>query len=703
MKKAVILSCVVGLLGSCTERIDDSARYVFRGETTMSYLEKHADTYSSYVNLLKVTPVSTVSKTTVSQLLSARGNYTVFAPTNQAIQTYLDSLAERADYLTAPSFDAFTDSVKLDSIRKVIVYNSIIDSGDEEKCFEIARFPTKSGSEITLDNLNAHKLNVTYSLYSDSIFINRNCPIDMLNRDIPASNGVIHQMIKVIAPDDITASVYLHRILDTQEEGYLVMARAIQACGLLDTLNAIRDEKYEIMYQTGQIPDFPHMEWRGFADTGTAHAPAHRKYGFTIFAEPDDFWREQGIDPKDPNLLQKLQQWVKDQHKYSDEDCFTIDNDYWRNTDNLLYQWVTYHILPMRLVADRLVIHHNESGFSYDRPSELGIPVSEYYVPMGPRRLIKLIEGKETNGVFINRFPILANGRKENGHEIGCLPEKVGSRVGNDDDRAVISDLVNACIYPITAPIAYTDDIRDNLKKERLRLDAMGIFPEAMNNDIRKCPSTAEEHQYVYIPPTSLYQYFDDLLMNDQTNMVYFNAYKYGWPGKNGDEMKGVGRYEVTYRLPPVPRSGTYEIRYGLIATDKRGVAQVYFGDNLDYMPVVGIPMDWTIAPADQGTGWEADTDDQDYNAEIDKRMRNNGYMNGPRSECVSGNVGSSLREYTWAFRRILLRQYMEPNKVYYIRMKSVLESDAKEFYMDYMELCSKEIYDNPETPEDIW
>ena len=29
--------------------------------------------------------------------------------------------------------------------------------------------------------------------------------------------------------------------------------------------------------------------------------------------------------------------------------------------------------------------------------------------------------------------------------------------------------------------------------------------------------------------------------------------------------------------------------------------------------------------------------------------------------------------------------------------------SDAKEFYMDYIELCPKEVFDNPETPEDIW
>ena len=45
----------------------------------------------------------------------------------------------------------------------------------------------------------------------------------------------------------------------------------------------------------------------------------------------------------------------------------------------------------------------------------------------------------------------------------------------------------------------------------------------------------------------------------------------------------------------------------------------------------------------------------------------------------------------------------MDPDKTYYIRFKSVLDSDRKELYMDYLEFVSKEIFDNPEKPEDIW
>ena len=45
----------------------------------------------------------------------------------------------------------------------------------------------------------------------------------------------------------------------------------------------------------------------------------------------------------------------------------------------------------------------------------------------------------------------------------------------------------------------------------------------------------------------------------------------------------------------------------------------------------------------------------------------------------------------------------MDPDKTYYMRLKSVLDSEEKEFYMDYLEYCPKEVYDNPERPEDIW
>ena len=690
------------LLCSCTEDIDTSMRYVFKDQTVESYLRKYSDIYGEYLNLLHLTPVSSRSSTTMGQLLTARGHYTVFAPTNNAIQAYLETLVQEG-LIPSPSWNAFSDSLKLDSIRKVIVYNSIIDGGDNDEAYETSRFPLTEGAEFALANMNDRKLTVHYTaLNADSLYINRDCPVSIKNRDIRLVNGILHQMEKVIAPRDITAAAFLEDILDGQRQGFLVMARAIQACGLLDTLRAVRDEAYELKYQNGEIEDLPNMANKGFTQTGTAYAPEHRKYGFTIFAEPDEYWETQGLDPTSPDLPQQLQQWILEHRQFSAEMPFVANENY-ANPENLLYQWTTYHILPMKLAANRLVVHHNEMGYSLNQPLALGIPVWDFYTTIGQRRLMKLYESRESNGIYINRFPNLDNGRRGTYHELSCASGRAGCRVMCDDVRAMSSEILNACIYPIDAPLSYNDAVRASMQGYRIRYDGITIFPEAMNNDIRKKESYEEKHQFVFIPRTNTYKYFDDLNVNDQSHVVYFNAYGYDWFNLNGDEIKCVGHYEITLRLPPVPRSGVYELRYSVLAQPSRGIAQIYFGTDPNRLAVAGIPVDLTMKVSDRQTGWEEETEDMDYNAEVDKRMRNNGFMRGCKSVCELGNMKRTARDDVRQTRRIIARQYMDANKTYYLRVKSVLDSDRKEFYLDYLEYCAKEVYDNPVEPEDVW
>ena len=701
---AVALVCVCG----CTETIDTSARYVFTEETILSYLEKH-EAYSTYVDLLRKVDVSKISGSKVSQLLSARGVFTVFAPTNDAIQEYLETLVEEG-LITEPSWDAFPSQQKLDSIRKVIVFNSIINGGDEPDAFYYTYdFPDKSGDEFILANLNDEKLSVRYvDKEPDSIYINKDCPVSITERDILSINGVIHQIGKVIAPKNITATKYIQECLDEKKGDFLACFRVIQACGLLDTLNAERDEKYEELYQTGQIPNLVGMTSYGFAEGNTAYAPKHRLYGFTIFAEPDDFWRSEGIDPEAPDLLKKLTQWIIDNHQYSDEDKFTTDENY-ESEDNLLYQWITYHILPMRIPKGKLVFHFNEYGYNMAKPLTYSIPVYEFYTTMGKRRLFKLTESGASNGIYINRFPITDNGRRGTGEEIGCDPKKVGALVDADSPKAILEDMTNCIVYPIGAPISYNDEVRNDLQRNRIRFDGMSLFPEAMNNDIRLKKATGEDSKHVYIPNTvRTYNYFENMQQNADMNFVYYNAWNDDWCNLHRDEMKAVGRFDVTFKLPPVPRRGTYEVRYKVLATGKRGVAQLYFGSNPEKLPVTGIPIDLTKSPkgdpvtAEQ-MGWADDSSiDDDINAEIDKRMRNKGYMKGPKS--INSNDGTERdASDSENIRHIFVRQTLDPNETYYIRIKSVLNDENKEFYMDFIEYCAKEIYDNPIEPEDIW
>lgn len=706
----VILTSFILISGwACHENIDTSARYVFTSDCVMSYLEKH-DTYSEYVRLLKLTSISIVSKSTVGELLTARGHYTVFAPTNDAINEYLKKLhEEEPDLLSEPSWDAFYSDHKRDSIYKVIVLNSVIDSGDNEEAYLVNTFPPETGTEFPLNNMNDRRLSVRYITgYPDSVYINNTCPISISERDILATNGVIHQVGKVIAPKDITASMYLQDLLEHQKEGFLVMAKAIQACGLMDTLSKIRDEVYENRYLRGQIPDRVslYIDGHHHSTSGGLNpnwTPRHRLYGFTIFAETDDFWREQGLDPTAPSstLLPQLMQWIIDNHQYSDDDQFVTDEHYSKEA-NLLYQWTTYHILPFRTPSDRLVFHRNEFGYDANRQT-FTIPMYEIYTTMGKRRILKIYESKESNGVYLNRFPNLEQNRREVLHELSCDEDKVGCRIDKNPERAILNDIVNCCIYPIDAPLSYNDKVRDNLAKQRLRFDGMSLFPEAMSNDIRLKLSADQKNQDVYIPPTRIYNYFENMQMNDQTIFIYLNAYGYNWCNLHSDEMKAKGRFELTFKLPPVPRRGTYEFRYDVLPNGDRGIQQFYFGDDPKKMPAAGIPVNLTRGIGSMNVGYEPDGDDEDYNIEVDKRLRNNGVMKGAKTVTANGSSGDIERNRSSNLRYIVVRQTLDPDKTYYLRAKSVLDSEEMEFYMDYMEYCPKEVYDNPERPEDIW
>lgn len=693
-------------LASCSESIDTSSRYVFKDNTVVSYLESHGD-YSQYVSVLKKVRVSRRSNTSMYQLLSARGNYTVFAPTNKAIDAYLQKLVDE-ELIAYPSWSAFTDSAKLDSVRKVIAHNSVIDGGDmEEQTYYTSRFPDVNNGEISLPNMLDHKVSVTSFKNNDTVYVCGDCPLDPKNTDIPVINGVIHQTHKVIAPDDVTAARYFRKLLEKDEEGFLVMAKCLRACGLFDTLSAIRDEVYENLYQEGKIPDLNAYMSHGFTDasgnaSSNALSPEHRKYGFTIFAEPDSYWQQQGIDPHAGNVPELMQRWILDNNMYLTDDYHSTDADY-TNPDNVLNMWTTYHVLPMRIEANKLVYHWNETGYSRGTKVPT-IPVMEWYATLGKRRLLKIFESKESRGVYLNRFPNINKERAGDGHENSCDEDKVGCLIMKESEDAVTSDMVNAIMYPIDAPLVYNNATRNNLGRERLRFDCFALFPESMTNGIRRADSAQDKYNHVYIPTDKYYRYFDNMsIMSDDTHFIHFNGYNVSWENYDGDEDKWLGRYDVMFTLPPVPKRGTYELRYKVLATAARGVVQMYVGSDPDNLPVAGIPVDLTksIQALWGQSATVQDTDDQDYNAEIDKKMRNNGFMKA--SQSVASGSYKWERGNTVCSRRIIWRGTMDPNKTYYVRFKSVLDSDKKELYMDYMELCPKEVYDNPNEPEDLW
>ncbi len=702
--KALLWAIVTVLtVTSCKEDVDTSARYVFKYDTILSYLEKH-EQYSEYVNLLGLVPVGPVSSSTLYQLMSARGNYTVFAPTNEAIQTYLDTLAAK-NVIDAPSWEGFRDSTTLDSIRKVIVYNSIIDGGDNQKAYETVEFPTDNKAEFPMANMYDRKLIVEYKdNVPDSIWVN-GAPIDVKNRDIIAINGVIHSVTSVVAPSNNTLGYLLNAIVAGKQRGYYVAAMLVQQVGMLDTLSKYQDDVYEDLYERGLIKDIEHTSGIGYTK---GYVPEHRYYGYTFFAETDDFWEAEIGKEATEITVDDVLDYLRAKNIYPD----ATDDDNYSDENNLLNQFVTYHFLPMRLAANRLVLHWNEKGYTRSNPRPTVVQY-EYYTTMGKRRLIKFLESAESDGVKINRFPKIDNRRKGNYHETGCDPDKVGLKV-NAPDVAGEFNVRNGIIYPLDELLAYTEDVRDNLHKERIRWDIAAQFPEFMNNDIRlQYYHIGMEHR-TGIPTSLVYPYLDDCWLEDDTYFFYYNGYDEGMKNYQGDELNIRGNLDVTFRLPPVPAKGVYELRFNIQSDGyNRGMVQFYWGSDRDRLSAMGIPMDIRMSGLERRTtagtfpsnvGWEQDIEDDDTNAEVDKKMRNNGFMKGAEIYC-DGMQGIPVmaRADPLIIRRIILRETMDPDKTYYLRFKTVLDDPSREFYVDYLEYCPKEVYDNPETPEDIW
>ena len=252
MKRIVLFFLTMTILLGCSEDVNTSARYVFTDRTIWDYLSSH-EQYSQYCSLLEKTPASELTLTTIRQLLSARGHYTVFAPTNEALQAFLDSLAAQGK-ISQPSWDGFASEHARDSVQRLVVFNSIIDSGDNLDALMTYDFTTTQDGEIIIPNMSEHKLVVHYASPDNPSDITVNgCPIDENNRDIPLTNGVIHCVHKPVLSSENTLGDWLQRQVREKRPGFYVSSMLVLATGLKDTLNAVRDERYENMKNRGMF------------------------------------------------------------------------------------------------------------------------------------------------------------------------------------------------------------------------------------------------------------------------------------------------------------------------------------------------------------------------------------------------------------------------------------------------------------------
>lgn len=652
--KAILLVCAAALaLASCEESIDESSRYTFTGDTIASFLESHEDVYSSFIEILR--------RGGRLNLMKAYGQYTCFAPTNDAVARFLieqDSIYHATKNDKNPVWTGVTSpelSELSDSMCKVLAQTHLIPA--------VYMTIDMEGDIIPTMNMNDRYLSLSTDIDKETqysiLLINGNGKIIAKNEEVV--NGVIHTVDAVVNPSANTLPAQIAKF-----EYFRIMSEAIELTGYADKMQAYKDESYT---------EGDKMAPSIYADKQVPY-PANRYYGFSAFLETDKVFHEQNIYNFE-DLKERCAKWYP---KADPSAPLT-------SIENPVNQFVGYHLMNRKLPYTRLVCYKiidapsgghwkSEEDFfdnsdRYDYFETLSGRILNVNMP----RSLLPATNERRDSIFLNWY------NEENSPVEDIINVKVYS---GDAFRALDStyldfeaDALNGTIHPINKILIYDEDVMiGRVLNTIVRIDFASMLPELTNNDIRWKHFTHTGDGEIYIPHT----YCTNLKVNTPETRHYILDPHTSWGDYQGDEMMSQGSYDVSYRLPHMP-AGTYEIRLGYTSYHLRGIAQFYFDDE-----VTGIPVDLRIDTENPAIGFIPDSQAEDNGIQNDKEMKNRGYLKGPSTMCGYG-AGSKAREDSKVIRKVVTTKYLTEGD-HWIRFKNTFENatETTQFMHDYIE-----------------
>ncbi len=641
------LSISVVLFTSCTDDDSDAPLNFYSSVrlTAAGFIEADEEQFSDFKAILE--------ESNYLSMLKTYGHYTVFAPTNEAIQQYLKDNG----YASLEALLAFKE--QCDTLARTHIV--------QDKAY----FTTDMGGEVPPVNMNDDYIEMT----SDSdvvnnnallIFVNKNSRI--IQKDDSVTNGVVHVIDHVI-----NASNQFLPALMEDNPNLSIFCEALKLTGMADSLTKYVDETYTVD---------PDSAWggKGFkvpygtANDGTASKqcatwyPENRFFKFTAFVETDSVFHQHNI-----MNLDSLKAYAKRIYDESyPEDAGKYDENF-RDRRNPLNRFVSYHLINRTGPRDYWVhcrgdIYTQKCLFNIYDPED-------YYETMAPHTLIRFSSnpGEE---IFINR-----TGAKTTSSLTG---ERRGVRVlKNGEGDSYAQSCKNGRYIYIDDILVYSKYVRQTALNRRIRVDGSTLSPDFMNGHARMEHMGKDEMMIGF-----KHGYLADFKMHNAGTFIGCGNEQTGWRHYQGSGVCITGeKFDASVKLPPVPHDGTYEVRLGYSTGDDRGIAQVYLNNE-----PCGIPI--SFRNFDSNTGWEADTDDEEENKAIDKAMRNRGFMKAMDSY---GSSSEPFRTYSNDVRRILTRQYLYAEKDNWLRFRQILEGSTLYMSIDYIEICPKDVYDSPE------
>ena len=685
--KRVLLLCLsCCLLFSCSDEIDKRDMYTFTGMTAADFIRKRPE-LSLFARLMDISQVSDRSQSTVGSLLGVYGNYTVFAPDNEAITAYLDEYYGKGNY----SLDTIPEA-----LARKIVNISVIDMGKKPP---LKTTRLNSGFLVPTTLSNAH-LYVEFGDFGDGCTVRLNDHSRILRSDMETDNGCVNIIDHVIEPGPSTIPGLIAEI-----DNLRIFSRLLSVTSWADSLLEYRDYSYK---------DIPNVN----KDLYLIH--------YTVLAETDDvFQKDWGV----PAPVLDEDGWMTNWNeimKVIQEHCAAItpeasSSDY-TSRDNAVNQFVSYHLLPFLAKYDYWACLRGEYGtntYRYEkgidhRPYHLDTPTHavHYHQTMGqPNRLIQItyLPQKDKEGLYANRHALYDLSYGGDYQELSCRREGVLIMPTNGHRKQYAP---NGIYYPLNHVLTYDKDVPEKVLNTRIRYHFYMNQPDLLTNFISLHPfggmNLSKDYCRNFIYESSVHAV--RFIKSKYTDFNVSTTYR--------SEDITVYDSPVLFKLLPVPFAGEWEFRMSGLS----GLFHCYISNSKDgYLNDLGIldcrrtgrwypeqEIEYQPEPA-----FYLQRPDSLLAMEHNKQCRRHDIMYAPygygyiqwmngiytSARCFKRSLlpGITAPEH---FRFIIYRGYMTPEKEYWIKLVPLTKC-----YQMYhlMELVPSSVYNNPEQPEDWW
>lgn len=685
---------------SCNPEPDESDLYTFTGETIESLISQDSS----------LTAFNTIlSRVGYDKMMSAYGSYTCFAPANEGVSVYCDSLYNDEESVIPHNGMANPDSsgvfLDADAYKALSVADKVAWLSDS-LCMNISKYHITSTYRNSVSMVGTGEvttmLGFEFGFNSNSGKTILGDKATIISSDHQAINGLLHKVDYVIP----RFTRFIGDVLERNKDTYSIFNEALHITGLADSL--LTYTKGSFAYK--QLPR---------AAVSDAITPAHGagtsgtvecKVGFTVFAESDAVMRANGI-----NSIEDLIEYANrvyadapDWYDYMNERGIKVSTGHdYTNRFNALNMFVAYHILKASMSSNQLLFEKTANEAHYKPDAD----AYDYYETMLPNTLMKLWEPTNLGGrtIYINRY-IMNN----------TLTDELGT-MGSDRMHEVVEPGVsvirsgslqayNGYVHPINKMLVYNRIVPKGVLSERMRFNCTSLFPELITNRYRywyqndgNIPDGYDKSRRG-MPA----HYFDNVRLYDE-NICFAYCIHGAWRAYQSDQMQFWGNYDLAFKLPPVP-TDEYEIRVVYSRMSYGSFMQYYIGNSssLTSMQALGLPLDARVEVEQPQIGWTDPTQEADLGVATDAAMHNRGYMRGPYSY-FGGTGVNSWTENNCAradggnvVRYVLGRQTLNQGDDNWLRVKSLDPDNAQApVGLDFIELVPLKMLSNQEYLED--